>query len=246
MDVVCPAATTVIAASTGPAQGTNTRPSMAPKPTAEASRRGWTRPRRANGRLEHPSDRRHEQPQPCDDERHDAEGAQQPGRKVQLGDQPGRQQRDRCERADQAGHHQVGTTPSRDGGVGAVTRQDGCGQHPGQDGQHAGRQPRHEARDESDCYEHQHPPTIRRTGARGRRRFLRPHYERATTHRSATSERVTAILGEHLAGVAQWQSPSLPSWPCRFDPGHPLDESVGAPAPPLRLRPPDGCGGPQS
>ena len=24
------------------------------------------------------------------------------------------------------------------------------------------------------------------------------------------------------AGVAQWQSPSLPSWPCRFDPGHPL------------------------
>ena len=28
-----------------------------------------------------------------------------------------------------------------------------------------------------------------------------------------------------LAGVAQWQSPSLPSWPCRFDPGHPLSEN---------------------
>ena len=26
----------------------------------------------------------------------------------------------------------------------------------------------------------------------------------------------------HPAGVAQWQSSSLPSWPCRFDPGHPL------------------------
>jgi hypothetical protein len=24
------------------------------------------------------------------------------------------------------------------------------------------------------------------------------------------------------AGVAQWQSPSLPSWPCEFDSRHPL------------------------
>ena len=29
-------------------------------------------------------------------------------------------------------------------------------------------------------------------------------------------------LTRSSAGVAQWQSPSLPSWPCRFDPGRPL------------------------
>ena len=39
--------------------------------------------------------------------------------------------------------------------------------------------------------------------------------------------RGTATLHFALpAGVAQWQSPSLPSWPCRFDPGHPLHRST--------------------
>jgi hypothetical protein len=33
-----------------------------------------------------------------------------------------------------------------------------------------------------------------------------------------------------FAGVAQWQSPSLPSWPCRFDPGRPLHRSFSLPS----------------
>jgi hypothetical protein len=39
-----------------------------------------------------------------------------------------------------------------------------------------------------------------------------------------------------FAGVAQWQSPSLPSWPCRFDPGHPLRRSPGFLFAPFRSR----------
>ena len=37
-------------------------------------------------------------------------------------------------------------------------------------------------------------------------------------HRSSGPD----TLSRSNAGVAQWQSPSLPSWPCRFDPGRPL------------------------
>ena len=42
-----------------------------------------------------------------------------------------------------------------------------------------------------------------------------PHRYRASDLR----RRATVV---HSAGVAQWQSPSLPSWLCEFDPRHPL------------------------
>ena len=152
MDAVWLAATTAIAASTGPAHGTNQ-----PQHRPESDRRCIpARPdatQAGERTLEYPSHRRHEQAHPHDHEGDDPEGAQQPGRQVQLGNQPHGQQCDRRERADQARHHQVRAAASRDGVRGAVTRKGRRGQHSRQHRQHAWRQPGHEAGDESDSDE---------------------------------------------------------------------------------------------
>jgi hypothetical protein len=61
---------------------------------------------------------------------------------------------------------------------------------------------------------------------------------------ACTSTRYTrvgaAAAGSRYAGVAQWQSSSLPSWSCGFDSRHPLHPE-GPGQPPLRRPGPSAC-----